>query len=356
MSNYRKILLSLLLLIIGGGAYLKLSAAPAAQPVLRLVFGSRDYPVDGLGGVDFPSKGFNRVTFATEQSNRFYVLTSEQNSAEKEPTIQILTFDADSTTKHVVPLRRQDGRLIRHLCYFFSASPTGRHLWIAHRPYESQVDAKEGNTPKAILGVHDQSGKCLQEWVMNQTVEDILLVQAVGESKVYTIDGGGQILVYEVGQKPKEVSLPYLYTTPNALVTQEAQFVGLKASSDGQVKALVAKPNQSSFVFTTFQWFPKGSLPSLFWYDSQLGLFVYQYLENEDGNLRKDKAKTVYRVAPDGTVHKLFETPDVLQSKPGQTVRAGQLLKADAYFAWMEVEYWKDKRMTEYQIVKVPIS
>lgn len=356
MSKYRKILLSLLLLIIGGGAYLKLSAAPIAQPVLRLVFGSRDCPVDGLGGVDFPSKGYNRASFATGQDGRFYVLTSKQNSTEKEPVVHVLTSDANGTVKRIVPLRRQDGRLMRYLCYFLSVSPTGRHWWTARRPHESEADLKEGNHPKAILAVHDESGKSLQEWVMNQAVADIILVRSVGENKVYTVDGGGQILVYEVGQKPKEVSLPYLYTTPNALVTQDGQFVGLQAISDGQVKALVAKPNQSSFVFTTFQWFPKGSLPSLFWYEPQVGLFVYQYLENEDGNLRKDKAKAVYRVASDGTVHKLFETPNVLQSKPGQTVRVGQLLKADAYFAWMEVEYWKDKRMTEYQIVKVPIS
>ena len=354
MMKYQKLLLSFFLLTVGAIAYLR-SANPTAQPVLRLVFGARDCPVDGLGGVDFPSKNYNRASFAAEQDGKFFVLTSKQNSTEKEPVIHVLTSDANSAVKQIVPLRRQDGLLTRYLCYFLSVSPTGRHWWTARRPRESEADLKEGSHPKAILAVHDESGKSLQEWVMNQTIEDIILVRAVGENEVYTIDSGGQILVYEVGQKPKEVLLPNLYTTPNALFTQDGQFIGLKVSSNGQIEALLAKPNHSS-VFTTFQWFPAGSLPSLFWYDPQLGLFIDQYLKNENGNLRKDGAKAVYRVAPDGTVHKLFETPDVLPDKSGQTVRAGQLLKADAHFVWMEATYWKDDKMTEYQIVKVPIS
>lgn len=358
MSKYQKILLCcVLLLVVGCVAGYFRAVAPIAQPIMRLVFGSRDCPVDGLGGVDFPSKGFNRASLAAGQDGKFYVLTNNQNPKEKEPVIHVLTADTGRNVKRAVPLRRQDGRLMRYLCYFLSVSPTGRRWWTARRPHESEADLREGNHPKAILTVHDESGKGLQEWVMTQAIDDVILVQAVGENKVYTIDGENQILVYEVGQQqPQKLSLPLIYTTAAAFATYEGNFVGLQGNNNGQVKALVTGSSLPSRVFTTFQWLPKGAFPSLFWYDPQEGLFIYEYLSGKDNNIRLDRAKSVYRITLDGQVHKLFETPNVLQAKPGQQVRAGQLLKADAHFVWMEATYLKDGKVTEYQIVKVPIS
>ncbi|PQV62753.1 hypothetical protein B1R32_12341, partial [Abditibacterium utsteinense] len=129
----------------------------------------------------------------------------------------------------------------------------------------------------------------------------------------------------------------------------------LQSPTDDNVRAYVTKLNEVSHLFTTFRWHRKGEFPFLFWADDKIGLFAFENLKDEKGKLRfADGAKAVYRVAPDGTVHTLFETPNVLPVKRGEQVRAGQLLKADAHFVWMEATYLKDGKATEYQIVKVP--
>ena len=374
MSKHRKLLLGFVLLTIALFAYSVVkSAISTAQPVLQLVFGSRNCPVDGLGGVNFVSKGYNRASVAVDRPNtQFYVFTTKQNPVDKEPVTHILTIDS-SNIRQTVPLRRYDGRLMRSLLYFLSVNSTGHHWWTAQTPYESVVDSKEhhttaqtfhesavdskGYSTNAILSVHDESGKSLQEWAMTQSIADVLLVQAVGENGAYVITGDHRLWSYTIGQKqPQELSLPQIYTTAAAFATPQGQFVGFQADSDGQVKAFVTNLDDSSHLITTFQWLPKGSFPSLFWYEPQSGLFVYDYLKDENDNVRQDRAKAVYRITPNGTVRKLFETPDVLQTKAGQQVRAGQLLKADEKFVWMEVTYLKDGKTTEYQIVKVPIQ
>lgn len=353
MGKYRKLFLCLALsVVVGCGvvAYFR-AATPQPQPVLRLVFGSKNCPVDGLGGIDFPSKGFNRASFATGQDGKFYVLTSKQNTTEKEPIIHILTAGAGNNIKRAVPLRRQDGRSMRYLCYFLSVSPMGRRWWTARRPHESEADLKEGSTPKAILSIHDESGKALQEWVLTEAIDDIQLVQAVGEDQVYVADTAHHVWVYKAGRKlPQEFAQSI---NPGQMVTPNGQIWDAYPRTDGTTEVSVMALGSSPRSFTTFRRSPKEFFPSLFWHEPKVGLFVFEYLKAEAG-IRDDRAKAVYRITADGVVHKLFETPDVLKAKAGEQVRTGQLLKADANFVWMEVEYFKGSKPTEYQIVKIP--
>lgn len=367
--------IALLVLAIGLGYWMLGSARTSlrAEPVFQIDFAQKNSPVYGLSRNPIPNRGYLHASIATDTASHFYSLAlkrdAEQEKRMAHPRhaniISVLALDVKGNAEQAVPLKREDGRYVRYLCEFFSVSPSGKRWWTARRPYESPSDLQQGSNPKGVVTAYSNDGKVLQEWTLPTSIGSVMLVGAVGEAQVCvvgqeSVGQKGKLWVYRIGQTlPQELPYPsnWLPMISASLITSEGEFWCLVPDMSGVVEARVAQLTQSARVFTTFKWHRKGSSPGLFWQDAQAGLFVFENLKDEKGKIRlREGAKAVYRVAPDGTVHKLFETPDVLQTRRGEEVRAGQLLKADANFVWMEATYLKDGKVSEYQIVKVPIS
>lgn len=388
MRNYKWLFLCLLSLVLCSGlAIYLLRATPTAIPVLRLTYGAKGVPVDAVSQIHIPNKGHLHAAVVTDQFGDFYIL-----SVKRDATLKVLRVPASATTiedayrqaqqnvvhvlivseagevKRAVPLRRLDGRLVRGDCEFLAVSASGERLWTLRQAGESPKDWKhrrEVEKRTVLLNVYDNQGKPLAEWEVPTIALAIeTFAMAATETEAYVVPEflkqEKQFLIYRLGQQqPQKHPWPSSWhpTIGASLITTSGQFWHLQPQNKGSVSAYVTEFGEPSRLFTTFQWHREMSYPFLFWQDAQAGLFVFENLKDEKGKIRfADGAKAVYRIAPDGALHKLFETPDVLQAKSGEQVRAGQLLKASAHFVWMEATYLKDGKATEYQIVKVPIS
>lgn len=375
MSKYRKVGLCLLLAAIGlcgFGVYRKVPAM-TAQTVLRLDFESEKCPVDGLNNfMLIPAKGYRHASSAIDQAGNIYILARNRDlAAEKQVkhaphavVMNVLVASATGDIKGVVPLHRKDGRLVRYLCEFFSVNDSGRCWWTLRRPYESPSDLQEGPSPKAVLTAYDQSGKALQEWTLPQTINEVRALLSVGKDRAYVVidyvgEGTGQqqVWVYQIGaaQPQKKVPCPEIDTSLGTFVSPDRKLWYLHYSYKvgGTTEIIAWEPGKSPRQFAAPRKESKPFSAILFGHEPGRGVFAFTYLPDEAA-VRPYKPKIIYRVDDTGTVHKLFETPDVLASKFGCTVRAREPLKADATFVWLEVEYLKDNKVTEYQIVKVP--
>lgn len=366
----KRIKLGLWLLVAAGlcglGVYRSVyrkAIAKTAQSVVSLVFGSKDCPASGLLRAPRPGKGRLDTVLAFDQADGFYFVTSKRDIAYEKQVAHpphaavINVLSVRGNVQRLVPLQRKDGRLVRYLCDFLSVSPSGKRWWTARRPYESPSDLREGPSPKAVLTAYDESGKALQEWTLPQTVNEVRLLQAVRENQAYVvIDYVGvgakrqQSWAYQIGaeQPQQKVSCPEFQAWSGAFVTSSGQLWSLRSTPSGSIEVVTWKLSQLSHVFATIQKETIQFFPTLFWHAPNQGVFIYRHVPSENASERK-AAKAVYRVGAGGTIHKLFETPDVLPSKPGQQVRAGQLLKADENFIWMEMN---TSRATNRQSIK----
>lgn len=370
MSKRIKLRLWILTLAVGLCGFIAHHKASAliAEPTVRLVFGSQDCPVSSLLKAPRPGKGRLDTILAFDQTNGFYFVTNQRDAAyEKQvahpPHADIINvLSVRDNVKKVVPLKRKDGRFVRYLSDFLSVSPSGKRWWTARRPYESPSDLQEGSNPMAILTAYDESGTASQEWTLPQTINEIRLLQAVGEDRVYVViddigDGAErqQVWVYRIGntQPQQKVPCPLFEASSGAFITSEGRLWSLQSGVNGSIQVLQWSLDSSPQVSVALRQNSKNRISSLFWHDPSQGVFTLGHSQ-EDRTLKPRGTKTIYNLKQDGALHKLFETPDVLPRKPGEEARVGQLLKANAAFVWMEVEYLKDKRVTEYQIVKVP--
>lgn len=374
-----------LIMYIGFSIY-QFSAASKATPVLQVIYGTGKNSVGIISQLGIPNKGYLHAAVSTDVSGNFYIITKKQNiklnvlnvpasialkdvagyrETQKE-VVHVLVANANGGIDHVIPLKRLDGRLARGHCEFLAVSASGKRWWTLRQAGESPEDWKDYSVVgkrTVLLNAYDNHGKPLAEWKVPLPLASETFALAATDTEAYVVpeilEQEKQLLVYHLGrQQPQKRPWPgsWVPAIAGSLITANEQFWHLEPHPDGSVESYITTMGKPSRLFNTFQWHRKGSYPFLFWADEKEGFFVFENLKDNKGNIRfSDGAKAVYRIAPNGTVHKLFETPDVLQAKPAEQVRAGQLLKADENFVWMEVSYLKNDKATEYQIVKVPI-
>lgn len=337
----------------------------SAETVLRLVIGSDTYPVDAVVQEGLPMRAYHHASVTVDDNGNFHLIASRYASASGQwnanplrlRALSVLVADPHGVVKRTTALRRSNRLPVRHACYFLSASSSGESLWTARRDQDTEAELLAGIKAASRLTAYTRTGQIIQEWLLPTDIDEFSFVQAVGNSQVYVVDGErNRLWVYTRGRPSPEPALipqgwrPY---PGSSLITSSGEFWVLKAQQNGVVQALVAKRGQPARVFATFAWHRKNLTPFLSLADTEGGLFGFEYIRDATGKRPGDGAKAVYRITSDGTVRKLFETPDVLPTKRGYTVRAGQLLKADAHHVWMEVEYLKNNRVAEYQIVKI---
>jgi hypothetical protein len=360
-----------------------------AKPVFRLVSDVKGNPVDRISQTPIPNKGYLHAAVAVDKLGNFYLLSSKRNefapipgvpsSVEPEREqeyvvaqqriIYVLVVNAEGQIQQAVPLRRLDGRLVRGGCDFLVVNKSGERWWTLRQAHESLEDWKDRDEVEqrtVLLNTYDNQGKCLGEWKVPMGLAGETFAMAAIGTEVYiapeNLEQEKQLLTYSVGstqseQRPWPGS--WIPMISGSFITSDGQFWHLLPSNSGNVQAFVTHLKKPSVLFTTFQWQPQGFTPFLFWADDEIGLFVFKHLyehaptSTPPRRIRSDGAKAVYHVAPDGTVQKLFETPDILQQRFGYQVRTGQPLKADANYIWLEAEYLKNGKVTEYQIVKV---
>lgn len=391
MSKRKQLFAWLLAVMLLGGIVVlhRRSSIVTAEPVFRLIYGAGSNPIDGVSQVPIPNKGYLHAAVATDRSGNFYLLTSKQDVISKIPgvppsvppervsqymrsqqnIIHVLVISSSGSVQRAVPLRRLDGRFVRGYSEFLAVSDSGQRWWTlrnAHESLEDWKDRDEVEKRTVLLNAYDGNGKALGEWSIPAGLAyEAFVLSAQGNQAYVSLEAmeeKKQFLVYKPGQeRPQQRPWPgsWIPAIAGSFITADGQFWHLSSHTNGNVESYVTQLSGSSRLFTTFRWRHKGFYSSLslslFWADIKIGLFVFERLKDEKGNIRLiDGAKAVYRITPDGQVRKLFETPDILPARSGEQVRAGQLLKADANFVWMEVEYLKGGKVTEYQIVKVP--
>lgn len=369
----RKGLVALFLLVLvccGFGVCLWIRSSTTAEPILRLVIGAKTYPVDSVVQQGLPLRAYSHASVAVSRKDQFYLVTGKRDVAtgqwEPNPSrlrpLSVLITEKEGL--RVVPLRGTGGLAVRHTCDFLTVSPSGKRWWTGRRRHETVSDLTKGVGSETVLTAYDEAGALLQEWALPSPVDELSFIQAVGEEQAYVVDPEQKkVWVYKLGSpQPQGLDYPASWTPAigASLVTDEGRFLKLHPARSGAVQIREAELGKPSRVLTTFQWHQKGFSPSLFWQDAKAGVFVFEHLREYDPTStppqrnRGDWAKAIYRIAADGQVHKLFETPDVISSKPAEQARTGQMLKADEHFVWFEVEYFKGNTPTEYQIVKVP--
>jgi hypothetical protein len=361
-----------------------------AEPFFQLTSDTRGKLIDDIIHDNLPNRGHMHSAFAFDQLGNTYLLASKQSATNKSsgkvsPTssvstsseiirfmpakhniVHVLVVDAQGQIRRVIPLRRMDGRPIRNLAQFLAVSPSGQRLWTLRQSQESAEDWQpliRGEKRTILLNAYDSNGKPIGEWKVPTawTIIDAYAL-AADEERAYVVleTLEEQMLVYKPRvEQPEYRPYPGSWQPGTSFITTNGQFWHLLPSNSGNVQAFVTHLKKPSVLFTTFQWQPQGFTPFLFWADDEIGLFVFKHLyehaptSTPPRRIRSDGAKAVYHVAPDGTVQKLFETPDILQQRFGYQVRTGQPLKADANYIWLEAEYLKNGKVTEYQIVKV---
>ncbi len=346
------------------------ASVPVARTIFRLDFTSRNRPVDEVIWSMMPGHGHRNTSIATDQVGNFYLATGKHDEIEvklppeglgkpvpgvtfedlkklAEQAIHVLIVDTKGNIKRIVPLHRKDGRLMRASCHFLSVSPSGERWWVARTPFESPSDWVTQNQ-KAILSVHDQSGKTLQEWTLRGGIYDVNVARAVGEDQVYVDDSSVPLSVYTIGQQsPEDLTGPSFGL--GDWVSPSGRFWSVQGEK--QLQAIVQERGKSPQVFSTFQWSRKGT-PMVSWFDPQVGLYVLSGVSSTEQWVGPGRAKTIYFVSKNNQIHKLFETPEVVQSRTGRRLVVGDVLKANSNAIWMDVKHYEEKQPALYQKAK----